>query len=401
MATLAAVDTPGIEPSPTAAGALAALTILDDVQMAGVPPAWSPRGELLAFSAMPADGSRGPDIYLWREGEAMAEPLTTDHTSYFASWADGRIVASRLVTDDEGDGATRLRTVVIDLESGEERDLAATDLWLPQVSPLGGQAVVWRGNLTVSPTSVEPGEGALYLTDWNTIDPFAREQGPTQEPSEAPTAEATGEPATDEDEDETDAEVSPEPAQAESPTARPMITLPPADQTSPTPRRSTEPAVSAEPSQSEEPTESPEPDPASPKPEPDPTAEPDQASELLLVPLDAERDPQAEPVLDWEVRWSTDGAVVGYWMADAAGASWGQLVVLPVLAEAAGPAVGEPLVGPTLARRTFTLGINRVAWVGASDEQPEGEVRIRTWGPGGEGGLRLPTLDLREVVPAF
>jgi len=399
IATLAALEAPGIEPSPTSAAALAAVTILDDVQMAGAPPAWSQSGELLAFSAMPADGSHGPDIYLWRETDAMAEPLTTDHASYFASWADGRIVASRLVTD-EGDGATRVHTVVIDLESGEERELVATDLWLPQVSPVGGQAVLWRGDLNVSPTSVDPGEGALYLTDWRAIDPFAQEQTPAQEPGQDSTAEATEEPATD-DEPATEAAVTPEPAESESPTARPMITLPPADDTSPTPLLREEPAVSAKPSASDEPSVSPAADQASPQPQPERTDGPDEAGELQLVPLDADRDPFAEPVLDWQVRWSTDGAVVGYWVADAAGASWGRLVVRPVLAESAAPVVGEPLVGPTLARRTFTLGINRVAWVGASDEQPEGEVRIRTWGPGGEGGLRLPALDLREVVPAF
>ncbi len=50
---------------------------------------------MLAFSARPADGSQGPDIYLWRPGDAVARPLTTDHTSVFSGWLNNQLLGSR------------------------------------------------------------------------------------------------------------------------------------------------------------------------------------------------------------------------------------------------------------------------------------------------------------------
>ena len=83
------VPTPVAPPSPpaTAVPGLTVVSILDDVHSAGAPPAWSRNGEVLAFSAMPADGSHGPDVYTWRQGDDVAQPLTEDHASYFASWS--------------------------------------------------------------------------------------------------------------------------------------------------------------------------------------------------------------------------------------------------------------------------------------------------------------------------
>jgi len=123
---------------------------------------------------------------------------------------------------------------------------------------------------------------------------------------------------------------------------------------------------------------------------------------VTLTALEPTIDARERPVLDWQVDWSADGALFGYWVADAPGASWGQLVVVAVE-----PLTGnlapesEPLLPPTLARRSFTLGVNSVAWVAPVDGQVDGEVRIRTWGPGGEGGRSMPIVDLREVMPAF
>ena len=54
----------------------------------------------------------------------------------------------------------------------------------------------------------------------------------------------------------------------------------------------------------------------------------------------------------------------------------------------------------TLARRGFSLGQNRVAWVGPSEDNIDGELRIRTWGSDGVGGLRLKAPGQEEVVPA-
>ena len=83
--------------------------ILSNVIAAGAPAAWSPDGKVLAFSAMPADGSQGPDIYMWRPGEPAARPLTKDHRSWFASWVGARILPSHTAraVDPSGGHARR------------------------------------------------------------------------------------------------------------------------------------------------------------------------------------------------------------------------------------------------------------------------------------------------------
>ncbi|MBA3851487.1 MAG: hypothetical protein H0X59_03865, partial [Chloroflexi bacterium] len=56
---------------------------------------------------------------------------------------------------------------------------------------------------------------------------------------------------------------------------------------------------------------------------------------------------------------------------------------------------------PTLARRSFTLGRDRVAWVAPSEERADGELRLRTWGSPGFGSLRIRQFDVSTGLPAF
>ena len=121
-----------------------------------------------------------------------------------------------------------------------------------------------------------------------------------------------------------------------------------------------------------------------------------------MVAIDLGRDPVSAPVVDWQVRWSTDGQVLGIWIADAAGETWGRLTVLAIDPATHQVSAGEPLLSPSLARRGFTLGFSRVAWVAPSEDNPDGELRIRTWGgDDGVGGLRVRPAELEEVMPAF
>ena len=84
-------------PLPSASGETAAVPIATDVVLTGAAPAFSSDGTWLAFSARPADGSYGSDIYVWRPGEPAARALTVDHRAYFSSWVDGSIIASRVI----------------------------------------------------------------------------------------------------------------------------------------------------------------------------------------------------------------------------------------------------------------------------------------------------------------
>ena len=81
------------QPEPTAT----ALAIISDVVVVGETAAYSPDGTMLAFSARPADGSQGPDIYLWRVGDSVARPMTTDHASVFSGWLSNQLLGSRAV----------------------------------------------------------------------------------------------------------------------------------------------------------------------------------------------------------------------------------------------------------------------------------------------------------------
>ena len=105
--------------------------------------------------------------------------------------------------------------------------------------------------------------------------------------------------------------------------------------------------------------------------------------------------------LDWQVGWATTDTTFGYWVADAHGASWGRLTVLRVNPDARRIDRSSVLLGPTLARRSFTLGSERIAWVAPAQEGADGELRVRSWGRPGEGSLRIRDIRVRNGIPAF
>jgi hypothetical protein len=382
-------------PAPEGTAETEVVAILEDVDSTGAPPAWSPNGETLAFSAMPSDGSHGPDVYVWTVGDTHARALTDDHSSFFASWSGRRVVVSRLGESSKGNAT--VETVVIDPSTREERSADIGPVWLPTVNPGRTHALVWFGDLGLAGGLPDPREGALYIVDWAQVDPFAEglpEPTPTPEPTEEPTLEPTPERTeeqTPEPTDEPSAEPSNEP---NGPTPTP---------TRGRPAQSPEPSTgsngagigAATASPSPEPTASPEPT-EEPEAEFDPTVLPDG-----FVAVERDRDAAEEPVIDWHAQWSGDGTVVGIWIADVPGSTWGQLTVRALDRTVPLALHDDAVVDPTLAQRGFTLGLSRVAWVAPTDGNPDGELRIRTWGSDGEGGLRLRPPDVNELVPAF
>jgi hypothetical protein len=161
----------------------------------------------------------------------------------------------------------------------------------------------------------------------------------------------------------------------------------------PEPTRTTHPTPDTVPAPTAPPSEK----PAAPAP----TTEPVNIADVLTA-IDPDRDPASSPVTDWQVRWSADGQVLGIWVTDAAGSSWGTLVVFAIDPETGKPLTDDPLLPVSLARRGFTLGLDRVAWIAPTTDSPDGELHVRTWGTDGVGSLRVgSSLDLQEVVPAF
>ncbi|HYI21878.1 MAG TPA: zf-HC2 domain-containing protein [Candidatus Limnocylindrales bacterium] len=367
------------------------VAILEDVDSTGAPPAWAPNNETLAFSAMPADGSHGPDVYVWNVGDARARAITDDHSSFFASWSGRRIVVSRLVESRKG--TANVKTVVIDPNTLEERTADIGPVWLPTVNPGRSHALVWYGDLAIAGGLPDPKSGALYMVDWTQADPFAEgAPEPTPEPTDEPTPDPTDEP-TPEPTDEPTPEPTAEPTESpsddpspptEEPSARPTVEVsaqpagPPRVAASATPKPNGGAGSGA----------------GTAPPSNEATPEPVEEFDPSVVPggfvaVDRDRDTRNEPVIDWQAQWSADGEVLGIWIADVPGSTWGRLIVRALDRTESVALRADSVVEPTLAQRGFTLGVDRVAWVAPTDSNPEGELRIRTWGSDGEGGLRL------------
>ena len=192
--------------------------------------------------------------------------------------------------------------MVIDPSTLEERRVDGPQMWLPVVDPDRSSAVVWYGTLEHEGLLPAPRTGALYLVDWSSLDPY----GPSAEqPVDSPPPDGEQTPAP-----------TPAPDQPGGPDATQAPTGP---DSSPGADSSLTP--DADKLQRSDRTDTPSTGVA---------AAPDATVPDTLSPIDPGRDPVAEPVLDWQVRWSTDGRVLGVWFADVQNASWGQLELLAI-----------------------------------------------------------------------
>ena len=211
-----------VPPSASPSTAANVLAIASDVVVIGQSAAYSADGKWFAFTARPAGGAAGPDIYRWRVGAAEAQAVTTDHRSVFSGWAGnlmlgstaGRVEVSPPVapstepsaspaespaspspasspTDSASpdadspapespadsaapsvaasDGSARSvpRSFVIDPNSGVSADLAAP-AWRPVVDPTGKFVVYWDGTVAVGPSgdAWPTVSGRLVVASW-------------------------------------------------------------------------------------------------------------------------------------------------------------------------------------------------------------------------------------------
>jgi hypothetical protein len=193
-ATPEPTPTPAIEPTPTpdvstsaspsetpAPSEAATLAIVSKVKIVGQSAAYSPDGAWFAFTARPSNGSAGPDIYVWRVGDPLAHPVTTDHASVFASWAGSRLLGSRPAPSADTTGEIGARSFFIDPATSIETAIDAP-VWRPIVDPPGDRAVAWVGTVKIAADGLTtvPASGSLVLS------PFTSTTGP--EPSADSTA---------------------------------------------------------------------------------------------------------------------------------------------------------------------------------------------------------------------
>jgi len=141
-----------------------AIAIASGLDVVGQTAAYTADGTWFAFTARPADGSQGPDIYLWRVGTRRAEPVTSDHRSVFASWDGDRIVGSRPTEDGP---EVEADTFVLDPETGEETALEVRG-WRPVVAPDGDRALVFDGAISSSSEGdIALPDGTIELRAWD------------------------------------------------------------------------------------------------------------------------------------------------------------------------------------------------------------------------------------------
>jgi hypothetical protein len=154
-----------ISPSPNADGTV---QIAHDVIVVGQAAAYSLGGDWFAFTARPADGSAGPDIYAWRVGDPEAHRVTGDHRSELGSWSGDIIVGSTAIETPDG---TLAESFILDPATGSQTYLPQTgNAWRPSVDPSGRQAVYWAGKLRAATDGpgYAPESGRLVLGAWGT-----------------------------------------------------------------------------------------------------------------------------------------------------------------------------------------------------------------------------------------
>jgi hypothetical protein len=159
---------PSLAPSPSATMAVS-LAIASDIELVGESAAFSADGSWFAFTARPSDGTRGPDVYIWRVGDLAARVLTTDGSTVFASWDGDRIVASRPAATTSTEESIASVTVRIDPATAAESP--AGDVWRPVVDPTRRRAIGWAGSIVRSADGATwtPDSGRLELRSWTVL----------------------------------------------------------------------------------------------------------------------------------------------------------------------------------------------------------------------------------------
>jgi hypothetical protein len=179
--------------SPSASSA-SVVEIARDLKVLDATAAYAPDGSAFAFTARPSDGSHGPDIYLWRVGDAQAAPITTDHRSVFGSWARGSIVGSTVTAGSNG-RFERPLAFVIAPGATVPTLLPQTGLaWRPVVDPNGRAAVYWSGHLELTDDGLgwTTRSGHLVVGRWDDVTAStAPSASSSADPSASATASAT------------------------------------------------------------------------------------------------------------------------------------------------------------------------------------------------------------------
>jgi hypothetical protein len=357
------------------------LAIASDLIVVGQTAAYSPDGTWFAFNARPAGATSGSDIYLWRTGQQMASPITTDGRSVFSGWVGDRLAGSRVdpvapvdtpspsadaatpsadatpVASDAApsDAAASPSDAASATASPATSELTATSFlldpatgvtvplgvpaWRPVVDASGRLVVYWEGTVVPDPASGGwiGGRGRLVVGSWPALAGAALAAGAFDAPAVV-VAPVPGDPAG-------------------SGTAGAAPTASPSAEVSPT--IDTNPASS-----------SPDASGLGASPPDEPSAGP--------VDLPAGVGPAAGK--SWDAGWDENGEHLAIWIGDPADPGSGRISLLsidPVTRESAtdGPSL---LANPALPG--FSLSDGHLAWATPPDATGSGSrLQVFAW----------------------
>ena len=298
------------------------IVILSGYEIVGRDPQFSADGGLVAFSARPVDHSTGPNVFVWRVGQAQATPVTFHDSDMFSGWYGKQILVSEIsvgqttaateaiatatATASSGPDAVGCMSYVLNPDTGSVLEIARPML-LPTVDPTGQYLIYWSGTVEFDQASGlwQPGQGDLYFDTWSDLNLVPASLGPTA------AATASASPVASET-------ASAEVAASPTPTLLPSPVAVDTASTSPEPSATTPSVTEVA---------------ASPSPMARPLPQ--------WLPAAA----KAGTVHTWVVQWDASGGHVAIWVADPGSASIGRLGLFSIDGTAGLVDTNRPLLG--------------------------------------------------------
>ena len=373
------VSLPPASPAPSAA---VTTPIIEGVMLVGGPPAYSSDGQWVAFSARPSDGTRGPDIYVWRVGDPKARQLTTDHASVFSAWNLDQILGSSVLPAGSPTSEAPAVTIAAPESPAPESPIPGSPSAEPSPASSPSPSAV------PAATSAEPSRPGPSASRLHPLPTGHSKSAVTPRPSpETTPGETPGE----------------TPAERSGPTSSATASASPAvpvasfllDPATGVATRIARPAIW--------------------RPVVDPTNRSvvfwtgEQALDPITntwVPMKGQLvsadwqaltgtgEVTARPlpgsaglvgVADWDVRWDPSGRHLAVWIADATDPSIGRLSLFAVNADGS---VGETLFADVAALPGLSLGSDRLAWASPPGQNGQGStVSVYAWSEDGAGSL--------------
>ncbi len=348
-------EVPSVAPS-----AGTAVAIITNVTVVGRGAGYSPDGAWFAFSARPADGSAGPDIYVWHVGDPLAVALTSDHASVFASWVGNQLLGSRAKLDEALLPASPDASPPVEPSESVEPALTSTP---PPMPPPESSASV---DVSAAPEPVPTPE---FAAETFLIDPLTGLQAPLLGADWQPVVDPTG--------------VLVAAWEGSVRVGVDGLSMVPATGRLVIHRFQALPAPAVSPIASDQPV-----DQASDQPSLPPTLRP---SDQAAVPADGSPAPSASPavepqavavgpIAEFDARWDDTGTWLAVWIADPVDPSIGRLSLLHV--DPATGLIDRPSGAPqdVPALPGFSVGYGRLAWATPPGQGGEGSrIQIVAW----------------------